>query len=91
MMLWGKTPSINLAKILIINRAGLEYRGAEGDGKELLHVGGQRGAPRHDEAHAAPKRLLERLEQQPVQQRRRLHVCSLVLSPIGRGSRKTGG
>lgn len=57
----------------------LEDGRAEGGGEVLLHVGGQGGAPAHDEAHAAAKRALEGAEDVLVQQRRRLHneVCTL--------------
>ena len=60
--------------------AALEYRSTEGDSEEVLHMTGQGRPSRDNEAHPAPKSLLERLEEQLVQQWSRLHqkISSLL-------------
>ena len=62
----------------------LEDRRAEGGCQVLLHMGGERSAPAHNEADAAAKGGLEGAEDVLVQERRCLHTQqhaqSLLLS-----------
>ena len=65
----------------IVAGTHLEDWCGQDSGKVLLHVGGQRGAPADDEAHAPAKGGLEGAEDVLVQQRRRLRPEAERLLP----------